>query len=63
MRTTISRRRFLTYTVAGVAVMSVQAGCNSTQTTSSNDRFGGFRFGIQANGRTTCILKSNLIRY
>ncbi|UCF16762.1 MAG: hypothetical protein JSW59_04720, partial [Phycisphaerales bacterium] len=48
MKMKISRRRFLTSSAAGIALMSLQSGCTSTQTTSSRGRFGPFRFGIQA---------------
>jgi sugar phosphate isomerase/epimerase len=50
MEIKISRRRFLTSSAAGIALMSLQSGCASTQTTSSRGRFGPFRFGIQAHG-------------
>lgn len=48
MEMKISRRRFLTSTTAGIALMNLQGSCASTQTAASNHRFGPFRFGIQA---------------
>ena len=50
MKMKISRRRFLTSSAAGIALISLQGSCTSTQTTSSRGRFGPFRFGIQAHG-------------
>lgn len=48
MKTMISRREFLAASAAGAALLSLQGSCTSMRTASSEQRFGGFHFGIQA---------------
>lgn len=48
MKTVTSRREFLAASTAGAALLSLQGSCTSMRTASSKQKFGGFRFGIQA---------------
>ena len=48
MKTNVSRREFLAVSAAGTALLSLQPGCANMRAASAKQRFGGFRFGIQA---------------
>jgi sugar phosphate isomerase/epimerase len=48
MRTKISRREFFAVSVGGITFLGLQPCCANMRTAPSKQRFGGFRFGIQA---------------